>query len=113
MSFKQYLKIEIAKGRIHIGRLPEVVDDRGRMVRRNDIVIEDKNVSRAHAHIDRIEGEFRLFDDGSSYGTSVIHNGRLVDVPKAGGRGLRLDSGDEIYFGQAAVVCSLLAAEPL
>ena len=31
----------------------------------------------------RRTGEFRLFDDGSSYGTSVMHNGRLVNVPPA------------------------------
>ena len=39
-----------------------------------------------------------------------MHNGRLINVPPAGGRGLRIDSGDEIYLGQARLLlksCSL------
>lgn len=95
--------VEVRKQRIHIGRYAEVLDDRRRLVRRNDVVLDDGTVSRAHAHLEFEDGAFRLFDDGSSYGTSVIHQGRLVEVPKAGARGFRLDSGDEIYFGQARV----------
>jgi len=83
--------------------MPDVHDDRRRLVRRNDLVIDHTTVSRAHAHVEFSSGEYRLFDDGSSYGTSVIHEGRLVEVPRAGGRGLRLHSGDEIYFGQIRV----------
>jgi hypothetical protein len=103
---------ELTRGRIHLGRLPEVLDERRRPVRRNDVVFHESaekpnsTVSRAHAHIefDEASGEFRLFDDGSSYGTSVIHKGRLVNVPPAGGRGLRIATGDEIYVGQARVL---------
>jgi FHA domain len=103
---------EIEKGRIHLGRLPEVLDERRRPVRRNDVVFVESaekpnsTVSRAHAHIDYdpATGEFRLFDDGSSYGTSVVHDGRVANVPPAGGRGVRIRSGDEIYLGQARVL---------
>lgn len=97
--------VEVQKPRIHIGRHAEVLDERRRLVRRNDLVLDDGTVSRAHAHVefDARSGEFRLFDDGSSYGTSVIHEGRLMDVPKAGARGFRLQPGDEIYFGQVRV----------
>lgn len=103
---------EIDKQRIHLGRLAEVLDERRRPIRRNDVVFlesEDKpnsTVSRAHAHIeyDSSSGEFRLYDDGSSYGTSVVHNGRLTNVPPAAGRGARVHSGDEIYLGQARVL---------
>ena len=95
--------VEVGKARIHVGRSAEVLDDRRRLVRRNDVVVEHDTVSRAHAHVEWTGSEFRLFDDGSSYGTSVIHEGRLVEVPKAGGRGQRLDAGDEIYFGQVRV----------
>jgi hypothetical protein len=95
--------VEVAKTRIHIGRYSEVLDDRRRLVRRNDVVVDDGTVSRAHAHVEFEAGVFRLYDNGSSYGTSVIHQGRLVDVPKAGARGQKLSSGDEIYFGQARV----------
>ena len=65
-------------------RQAEILDDRRRLVRRNDIVIGHDTVSRAHAHIEYSSGEYRLFDDGSSYGTSVIHQGRLMEVPRAG-----------------------------
>lgn len=103
---------EVTRSRIHLGRLPEVLDDRRRPIRRNDVIFHESaekpnsTVSRAHAHIeyDSASGEFRLFDDGSSYGTSVVRSGRLVNVPAAGGRGLRIDSGDEIYLGQARVL---------
>jgi hypothetical protein len=103
---------DVTRTRIHLGRLSEVLDERRRPVRRNDIAFDESSekpnstISRAHAHIeyDPPTGEFRLFDDGSTYGTSVVQNGRLVNVPPAGGRGLRLESGDEIYLGQARVL---------
>jgi hypothetical protein len=95
--------VECSRGRIHIGRHSEVLDDRRRPVRRNDIVVEHDTVSRAHAHIDFTAGEYRLFDDGSSYGTSVLHEGALIEVPRTRGRGVLLQAGDEIYFGQARV----------
>jgi hypothetical protein len=100
---------QITRSRIHVGRNSEVLDDRRRLVRRNDLVVEHDTVSRAHAHLEYTAGEYRLFDDGSSYGTSVIHQGRLVEVPRAGGRGMRVDSGDEIYFGQVRVRFELLS----
>ena len=93
--------VEFRKNLIFVGRTPEVLDERKRVVRRNDLVIDGDTVSRAHAHIEFIDGEYRLFDDGSSYGTSAIHDGRLVEVAKAGSRGLRLNSGDDLYIGQA------------
>jgi hypothetical protein len=98
--------LDITKQRIHIGRTAEVLDDRRRLVRRNDVVLDEHTVSRAHAHIeyDSASGHFRLYDDGSSYGTSVLHNGRLVEVPKSGARGQKLESGDEIYIGQSRVL---------
>jgi hypothetical protein len=102
--------IEVAKPRIHVGRTAEVLDDRKRLVRRNDVVLDHDTVSRAHAHIefDPKRRAFHLFDDGSTYGTGVIHSGRLCDVPASGARGQRLDSGDEIYFGQARVKFEIL-----
>ncbi|MDZ4796711.1 MAG: FHA domain-containing protein [Bryobacteraceae bacterium] len=100
--------LDLSRTRIHVGRLADVLDDRHRLVRRNDLVLEGDTVSRAHAHIEFVDGAYRLFDDGSSYGTSAIHDGRLVEVPGAAGRGLRLHNGDEIYFGQARVRFDLI-----
>jgi hypothetical protein len=99
---------ESTRTRVQIGRQAEVLDDRRRLVRRNDITVDHDTVSRAHAHIEYASGEYRLFDDGSSYGTSVIQSGSLIEVPRAGGRGIRLHSGDEIYFGQALVQFEIL-----
>lgn len=102
--------VDITKARIHIGRTIEVLDDRRRLVRRNDVAIDDETVSRAHAHIEHnvATGDFRLFDDGSSYGTSVLHQGRLAEVPKAGARGQKLEACDEIYFGHSRVRFDIL-----
>jgi hypothetical protein len=99
---------ESSRTRVQVGRHAEVLDDRRRLVRRNDVTIDHDTVSRAHAHIEYASGEYRLFDDGSSYGTSVIQEGRLIEVPRSGGRGIRLHSGDEIYFGQSRVRFEIL-----
>ncbi len=45
-------------------------------------------------------GEWRIFDDGSSIGTTLFRDGRRIDVPAHAGRGVALRSGDEIYLGQ-------------
>ncbi len=62
----------------------------------------NETVSRCHAHIDRGEspGDYRLFDDRSAHGTTIVRNGKTVSVP-AGSRGVRLQSGDEIVLGEA------------
>jgi len=99
----------LEKPHVNVGRLADVFDDQQRMIRRNDIDFtemessENATVSRAHAHIrfDAQSGEFRLFDDGSSYGTSVFRDGKLLHAPGQTSRGLALRHGDDIYFGQA------------
>jgi hypothetical protein len=94
--------------RIDLGRCAEVKDRRGRLVRTNNVAFVDaaggpnQSVSRQHAHISRhrTSGEFRLYDDDSAHGTQIVRHGRTIDVPK-GGRGVRLNSGDEIALGDA------------
>ena len=93
--------------RINLGRCAEVRDHRHRLLRRNHVAFTDaggaanETVSRAHAHIAVPSGgEYRLFDDRSSHGTSIVRNGRTISVP-AGSRGVRLASGDEIVLGEA------------
>jgi FHA domain len=96
--------------RINIGRCPEVRDGHHRLLRTNHIAFVDgagspnHTVSRRHAHIDHVasSGIFRVCDDGSSHGTSVIRNGRTISVP-AGSRGIRLQAGDDIVLGEAVV----------
>jgi hypothetical protein len=101
----------IKKGRILVGRLPEVLDREGRMTRRNDVVFLDNgedinsSVGRAHSRIwfDSEKQEFRIMDEMSRYGTRIVREGRSIDVPGGNTRGVRLRSGDEIYFGQACL----------
>ncbi|HEY3380566.1 MAG TPA: FHA domain-containing protein [Vicinamibacterales bacterium] len=96
--------------RTNIGRIADVVDKDRRVVRRNQVVFADSDssinqtVSRAHAHITvTASGEYRLFDDRSSFGTRVFREGRTIALPSGSPRGTKLQSGDEIYIGQACL----------
>jgi hypothetical protein len=100
--------------RVYIGRMPEVLDEHGRVKRRNHVAFlddgeENETVSREQARIvyrDDPEG-YWLIDERSAHGTRIFRGGRPIDVSSRDRRGIRLRDGDEIYFGQAAVVCSL------
>lgn len=100
----------LKKERILVGRLSEVLDREGRMVRKNDVVFLDNEddinstVGRAHARIwfDMERSDFCILDEASRYGTRIIRGGRSIDVP-GNSRGIRLRPGDEIYFGQACL----------
>lgn len=93
--------------RVNLGRCAEVRDTLSRLVRTNHVAFVDlgnsnPSVSRRHAHIEFVEAarDYRIRDDRSAHGTSVVRNGRTVAVP-AGSRGIRLESGDEIVLGEA------------
>jgi len=94
--------------RVNLGRCAEVRDSLSRLVRTNHVAFVDlgatsnHSVSRRHAHIEYVEAarHYRLRDDRSAHGTSIVRNGRMVAVP-AGSRGIRLESGDEIVLGEA------------
>lgn len=93
---------------INIGREEEIADTLGRAVRRNELFFPEfaheanPSVSRSHAHIafEASLREWRIFDDGSSIGTTLFREGRRIDVPAHAGRGVALRPGDEIYLGQ-------------
>ena len=97
------------KARINLGRLADVVDSQQRLIRRNDVAFVETpeppnpTVSRAHAHIelDRATGQFRLFDDRSAQGTTVLRDGGIINVPKGPSKGVPLQPGDEIVLGHA------------
>jgi hypothetical protein len=99
------------KQRINLGRLAEVVDSDLRTVRRNDLPLNDDStaanstVSRAHAHIEfhPEEARFRLFDDGSAHGTTVIRDGSVIPVPQGTSKGVVLQPGDEIILGKVRI----------
>ncbi len=102
---------QFQRERIQIGRLKEVLDKEGQVVRRNDIVFLDNGddinatVGRAHATIffAADKGEYRIMDEVSRYGTRVFREGRSIEVPGGNPRGIRLTPGDEIYLGQACL----------
>ncbi|HUS08474.1 MAG TPA: FHA domain-containing protein [Bryobacteraceae bacterium] len=100
---------QLRRNRVNLGRLANVLDSRERLVRRNDVAFEDQSgepnstVSRSHAHLefDAMSAQYRLFDDRSAYGTTVLRGGGVVPVPKGASKGVPLEPGDEILLGQA------------
>lgn len=73
----------------------------------NDVALDwDKQVSRLHAQIERIKGDWCLVDDGLSRNGSYVNSGRIV-----GKR--RLTDGDRLCFGTTAMVYRAPAAERL
>ena len=100
----------LSLGRVNLGRSAEVRDRAHHLVRTNHVAFADagsavnETVSRCHAHIDYVDsaGEYRVTDDRSAHGTTVVRGGRTIAVP-AGTRGVRLQTGDEIVLGEARV----------
>src|SRR5262252_5648715 len=62
--------VEVESKRFSIGRTPD-----------NDLVIDDSSLSRRHALIEDVGGQFTLTDCGSANGTFV--NGRQLPSPAA------------------------------
>ena len=97
-----------AARRIDLGRCAEVRDTRNRLIRTNQVAFVEgsgevnQSVSRRHAHLayEPTSGGYRLRDDGSAHGTSVVRNGSTVAVPP-GSLGIRLRTGDELVLGEA------------
>jgi hypothetical protein len=102
---------KLKKKRILIGRLHEVLDREGRLVRKNDVVFLDNGddvnstVDRAHVRIwfDFEKNEFLIMDEVSRFGTIVMRENRTIEVPAGNSHGIRLRSGDAIYCGQACL----------
>jgi hypothetical protein len=107
----EHPEYRLKRQRILIGRLSEVLDREGRLVRRNDVAFLDNGddinstVGRAHARIwfDPEKREFCVMDESSRYGTRIMREGRSIEVPGGNSRGIRLRPGDEIYLGNACL----------
>ena len=97
-----------ASHRIDLGRGIEVRGGGNDLIRTNHVAFSDgsddvnRSVSRQHAHIvyEPRSGRFRLYDDGSVQGTKIVRKAKTLAVPW-GGRGVLLQSGDEIDLGEA------------
>jgi FHA domain len=103
---------------IAIGRGDEVRDSRHQLIRTNDVVFAEgggdinETVSRRHARIElEPSGSFRLYDEGSAQGTSIVRRGRAIPIPR-GTRGIRVQPGDEIVLGRARVRVAMVASPP-
>jgi hypothetical protein len=97
-----------AESRVNIGRSAEVRDSQNRLSRTNHIAVAEAAVSRSHAHIEWIDdpGEYRIYDDRSAYGTTLLRNGSTIPVP-SGSRGVRLQNGDTVMIGTIEIFLSL------
>jgi len=110
------LEFTLERPIVNLGRENEVVDTAGQVIRRNDLFFPEAEfeasatVSRRHAHIrfDQAEGDWRIFDDGSSLGTCLFREGRRIDVPGHASRGVALRDGDEINLGQVRLQFELI-----
>jgi hypothetical protein len=96
--------------RINLGRLREVLDEEGRVRRRNDVAFAEdgehsQTVSREHARIvwDERSSELRLRTEPGASGTRIVREGRSIEVSGHDSRGIRLQSGDEVWLGRACV----------
>jgi pSer/pThr/pTyr-binding forkhead associated (FHA) protein len=105
----QQPELLLKKRRINLGRLAEVIDAEQRLTRQNDVAFRDdapapnQSVSRAHAHVefDSENAAFRLYDDRSAHGTTVVRDGTVIPVPPGPSKGVAMRDGDEIVLGQA------------
>ena len=94
-SGQRLLSLAAAVERVTVGRGPEV-----------DLRLEnDDEISRLHAELERIGGEWTISDDGLS------RNGSFVNGERVGGR-RRLRDRDELRFGSTLVVFRLPAGPP-
>lgn len=113
----QQQQLLLKKRRINLGRLAEVVDAEQRLTRQNDVAFREdapapnQSVSRAHAHIefDPEDTVFRLYDDRSAHGTTVVRDGAVIPVPPGPSKGVALRDGDEIVLGHARLRFEVVA----
>lgn len=103
---------------VTLGRLAEVIDEKGRRIRRNTVAFQDyederlseeqqqihKTISRVHASIryDDADAVFRLYDDQSTWGTSVVREDYQMPIPVKQ-HPVPLQDGDLIYVGKACL----------
>ena len=111
------LTFSFVQPRIDLGRCEQVRDRGHRLIRTNTVAFVDgesavnDSVSRCHGHIahDASSRSYRIHDDRSAHGTSVLRSGRTL-VVSPGARGVRLQSGDEIMLGEARLRVTIAAA---
>jgi hypothetical protein len=93
-----------------IGRGEEVTDATGRLLRRNDLPFSGGTVSRRHARVyyDLESAAFFAVDEHSSKGTRVCRGNTVRAIKPGDPRGVRLESGDELWLGDAVLLFKIL-----
>jgi hypothetical protein len=117
LSSTQHVYTFEGPDRINIGRLEEVVDAEERVRRRNDIVFVEEGdisvtVSREQARLawdDEIKA-YRLRAEPGASATRILRDGRSIDVSQQDRRGIKVQSGDEIYLGRACLKVAMREA---
>ncbi len=104
--------------RITLGRLDEILDEDGRVKRRNDVAFLEegevnRTVSREQARIlwDVESTEYRLRTEPGASGTRILRDGRTIDVSSQDRRGVRLLSGEEVYLVKSCLKVGIRAGE--
>lgn len=102
--------------RVLLGRLAEVLDEAGRVKRRNDVAFLDevgeadeinRTVSREHARIGWDEEAKCFWLRAEAQGVRIFRGGDPIEVSRHDRRGVRVMAGDEIYLGRACLKVSL------
>jgi hypothetical protein len=95
---------------IAIGRTPEPTDAFGQVRINHVAFLEERDgvnetVGRAHAKLqfDEQSGCYHLFNEGSSNPTSILRAGKVIRVAPRDPRGVRVQSGDQLQLGRAAL----------
>jgi hypothetical protein len=93
-----------------LGRDGEVRDRVGRLLRRNTVALDNPGVSRIHARIEFVDeaAAYRLFDDANRHTTSILREGKAIDVPGGSAGGAWLRSGDLIHLGPVRVLAEVV-----
>jgi pSer/pThr/pTyr-binding forkhead associated (FHA) protein len=100
--------IQVSENVFRIGREKEPKDRSGRPKPENHLFFgeTENSVSRQHAQIcfDQATREYRIWDLSSTQGTKILRDDREIEIPKSlRAPGIRLRSGDLIYFGKVGV----------
>jgi hypothetical protein len=109
-------RFTLREGIFNVGRVAEAHARDGRLIRLNQIVLDDEDesrtVSRVHARIlgtrENDTLTFQVFDDGSRHGSTIVRAGRAHKVHR-GSIGMALKDGDELYFGRVRLEFRLRA----
>lgn len=115
---KQHVYSFESNDRVTLGRLDEVLDEDGRVKRRNDVAFVEegevnRTVSREQARIlwDAESNEYRLRSEPGASGTRILRDGKTIDVSAHDRRGVRLLTGDEVYLGKACLKVAIRTGE--